>query len=372
MSEDYIVIGQDAATIGANASAGAVHVYDAATRTLLRTLSEPSPNRTGWFGEGVATAGDYILAGAYGRSQAAHLFDAATGALLHSFAPAAPDTSDNYGFNVAVSATHSLVGAFGADGPVAEAGRAYLYDNVSGALAQEFVSPDPQFGGWFGADVALSPGMALVGAVHEGGAAGVNDSGAAYLFDTADGALLRSFYNPDPEAFDYFGNSVALDDGFALIGAHGDEAAGVNAGAAYLFDAATGALLHRLSAPETDDYDQFGFDVALADGKALVGAYTRDGGVGAAYLFDALTGELLQSFTNPDGAEADNFAESVALSAGFAVFGAQRDDTAAGSGSAYAFELASATQDVPAPPAALLLPAGLAALALRRRSRRRG
>ncbi|MGF1634118.1 MAG: FG-GAP repeat protein, partial [Phycisphaerae bacterium] len=64
-----------------------------------------------------------------------------------------------------------------------------------------------------------------------------NASGSAYLFDATSGALLVKLTAPDGAEGDEVGISVALDGGLALIGAWGDDnGGGTDAGAAYLFD----------------------------------------------------------------------------------------------------------------------------------------
>ena len=45
------------------------------------------------------------------------------------------------------------------------------------------------------------------------------DAGAAYLFDGPTGALLRTFYNPSPAATDCFGYTVAAAGHNVLLGA---------------------------------------------------------------------------------------------------------------------------------------------------------
>jgi hypothetical protein len=99
------------------------------------------------------------------------------------------------------------------------------------------------------------------------------NAGAAYLFDTVSGALLHTFLNPTPELNNTFGNndnfgfSVALSATRIAIGAPNE--GGVNRfhnGAVYLYDLATYDLQHaRHSYAFKSDFEEFpGNDVALS------------------------------------------------------------------------------------------------------------
>ncbi len=81
---------------------------------------------------------------------------------------------------------------------------------------------------------------------------------------------------------------MSLNGGTALIGANGDDDNELNSGSAYLLDTFTGDLLHKLTAPDGANNDQFGGSVAISGGTALIGAHFDDdngSGSGSAYLF---------------------------------------------------------------------------------------
>jgi hypothetical protein len=71
---------------------------------------------------------------------------------------------------------------------------------------------------------------------------------------------------------------VALFGNFALISTINDDTAALNAGAAYLFDTTTGALLHTFLNPTPElnnsfgNNDNFGFSVALSGTQLAIGA----------------------------------------------------------------------------------------------------
>ena len=194
-------------------------------------------------------------------------------------------------------------------------------------LLHTFLNPTPANNDFFGSSVSLSGDVALVGAPNND--AGGSNSGAAHLFDTKTGALLHTFLNPTPDDSDFFGRSVSLSGDIALVGSLNDDAGEVNSGAAHLFDAKTGALLHTFLNPTPDDSDLFGISVSLSGDLALVGAVGDDAGEvnsGAAYLFDTNTGALLQTFLNPTPAPRDGFGAPVSLSESGVLVGANTEE----------------------------------------------
>ena len=91
--------------------------------------------------------------------------------------------------------------------------------------------------------------------------------------------LTLTIPNPAPAASDEFGYSVAAVGGKVLVGAWADDPGGVtDAGSAYLFDGATGALLLTIPNPAPDAGDLFGNAVAAVGGNILVAAYGDDPG----------------------------------------------------------------------------------------------
>ena len=64
------------------------------------------------------------------------------------------------------------------------------------------------------------------------------ETGVAYVFDAASGSLVHTLANPTPGYFDSFGNAVAISGNTVIVGAQweGDRTPAV-VGDAYLFDA---------------------------------------------------------------------------------------------------------------------------------------
>jgi len=344
LSEDRILIGAG----GDNSEAtddGPAYLYDATTGALLQTFNNPTPAFRDRFGYSVSISGDNVLigapwdnAGAYDAGSA-YLFDATTGVLLHTFNNPTPAMGDIFGGSVSISGDNILIGASYDDTSAYNAGSAYLYDVTTGALLHTFNNPTPEDYDHFGISISLSGNKVLIGAPYDDTEA--TNAGAAYLYDTTTGALLQTFNNPTPEDNDWFGQDVSISGDKVLISAFRDDTGAYDAGSVYLFDATTGVLLHTFNNPTPEFSDNFGSSGSLSDDKVLIAASTDDTGAvnaGSVYLYDATTGALLQTFNNPTPGASDYFGAAVSISSDKIVIGAPNDDDGAtNAGSAYLY-----------------------------------
>ncbi len=201
-------------------------------------------------------------------------------------------------------------------------------------------------GARFGNAVSVTGNALIVGAnLHDGVAA---DAGAAYIYQKQGESWQESavLFAEDAEAGDGFGVSVAIDGGFAIVGALGDDEAGNNAGAAYVYQqqGATWVPHTKLVASDGKANDGFGFSVDIHGSLAIVGARGVDengNSSGAAYIFLYANDDWVQldKLTPRDGSSGDLFGSSVAISDFFAVVGAVLADGAvSGTGVAYVFQ----------------------------------
>ena len=152
----------------------------------------------------------------------------------------------------------------------------------------------------------------------------------------------------DGDADDFFGYSVSVSGDTLMAGAPTKDS--FNVGAAYSFvrDQGSWSQEARLEASDATSSDFFGWSVSLSGGTALIGARGDDDrgqGSGALFVFE----RSLDTWTEKmklgagDGAVNDHLGSSVALSGNHALASApDDDDNGLGSGSAYVFELAPA------------------------------
>jgi hypothetical protein len=366
ISNTYAIVGARYEDDAGGSQSGKAYIYNAATGTLLHTLNNPNAYSTSafdFFGSSVAISDTRAIVGAFFEDDAggldsgkAYIYNPATGALLFTLNnpnPVGTSANDYFGSSVAISDTYAIVGAYqeNASGVVLDAGKAYIYNAATGSLLHTLDNPNAYSTGsfdYFGYSVAISNSRAVVGAWGEDDANGTT-SGKAYIYNAVTGALLYTLNNPNPVGTsnsDYFGYSVAISTTYAIIGAWGEDG---QSGKAYIYNVATGALLHTLNNPNaygTTTTDRFGWSVSISDTYAVVGAYLEDdaGGIesGKAYIFDVSTGALLQILDNPNATSTsvgDEFGQSVAIAGSRVIVGVPSEDdiSATSSGKSYIF-----------------------------------
>jgi hypothetical protein len=266
---------------------------------------------------------------------------------------------DRFGYSVALSGDTALVGAALDDTPAgANAGSAYVFTRSGSTWSEQakLATSDGATNDYFGISVALFGDTAVVGAHGDDTAAGT-DAGSAYLFTRSGSTWSQQtkLAASDGAAEDRFGNSVALTGDTALIGAYLDNS---DRGSAYVFtrSGSTWSQQAKLTASDAAVSDLFGNSVALSDDTALVGAHWDDTAAGtdagSAYVFTRSGSTWTQQakITASDGAPTDRFGYSVAVSGDTALIGAYWDDTpnqagepAANQGSVYVFRLSDSS-----------------------------
>ncbi len=268
---------------------------------------------------------------------------------------------DFFGEAVDISGDIAVVGAYGYDTALTDAGAAYAFDySGSWSTGTRLISEAPEELGSFGDSVAVESGttnMIVVGAPFETPTTGVSTGGKAYAFPGTplwatdqEGVELRA---NAPAAGDWLGWSVAIDGDAILAGA---PQVG-NIGATYVFTRPASIAILELYEVATllpsdgTSGDFFGGSVALSSGYAIVGSPSAGGIVsttlsGAAYVYIRPTGTWTNTIEAAklipsDGANTDNFGESVGLAGTSFVAGAPTDDgqSTVDSGSAYVFTL---------------------------------
>lgn len=253
---------------------------------------------------------------------------------------------DEFGAALALSDRWLAVGEPSNNEQTSNAGAIHVFDARTGKLARKLFASDPPASRQFGSSLALSGNLLFAGAPADNtlGAG----TGAVYVFNLANGKQIAKWTADDAAANSGFGNSLAVSGNLALIGAFSDDGIANNAGAAYVFDIASGQQLHKLTASDAAAGHIFGQSAALKNGVALIGAINADGavaGTGAAYLFDATTGEEIDKLFAAAGVNNDAFGYGVALDGGLAFVSAPVHDAVfANEGAVFAFDLATGSE----------------------------
>ena len=290
---------------------------------------------------------------------------------------------DQFGVSVAVDGDTAVVGADRAND---RRGSVYIFTrNSTGDWTQQVKLDGEETGDQFGWSVAVDGDTVVVGAHAFDGEDASNttlvNSGAAYVITKPDtdangdgstdwtdwnsldddgrAGLTAKLTPTVPEAYAFFGGSVALDDSTLVIGSRLADVGGyLSAGAAYVFtkDSVTGVWSQaaKLTASDGSPLAYLGYSVAVDGDTVLAGAfgsYTEFGrtGNGSAYVFAKpasgwADGNETTKLTASDLQPSDYFGFSVALDGDTAVIGARQHNdpgTGAGSGAAYVFTRAS-------------------------------
>lgn len=260
--------------------------------------------------------------------------------------------TQQFGQRVGISDNHVIVGTdfFREDINTPNSGRAFIYEVTTGNLLHTLENPN--FTGtvvsdYFGSSVDICDKYAIVSARLED-TDGTN-SGVAYIYDPTSGSLLHVLTNPNAYSTtdnDQFGFDAKICDEYAIVSAGGeDDAGGTSSGAAYIFNPKTGELLHTLENPTPSNIsssDQFAH-LGISKKYSIVSAPFEDdtySGSGAAYIFDNATGSLLHTITNPNAtgtSASDNFGRGVSISDDYAVIGALGEDVGAVNNAGYAY-----------------------------------
>lgn len=285
-----------------NPGQGRLYILDPATRKILRTIDDPTPQANARFGFWSAALGSTGEFAASADAQTVDsnkaqgqvfIFDGKTGALRMTINDPDPQTKADFGGNVISPGDLNGDGfpdvVVTASGAQDGAGMAYAFDGKTGRLLYRVPNPDPTQPSAFGF------GAAEVGDVNGDGMGdyqigapfftdqGVAKAGRSYIFSGKTGQLLYTLANPDPTTNARFGQADS--DGIApgpvsgpksppgiyVDGFLSNDATVMNAGLGYLFSGKTGQLITRLHDPTPQIGGQFG----VAD--AQVPNFGKDG-----------------------------------------------------------------------------------------------
>lgn len=257
---------------------------------------------------------------------------------------------DNFGYSAAIYGNTLLVGAHRADiDGVIDAGAAYVYVmNDEGWSEQAKLVVEPFFeGDTLGGIVALNNNIAVLGMMRRDEKG--KDSGAVVTFEREMNKWEQRqiLTASDTSSGDAFGQTIALNERFLVIGAPRHDASGEDSGAAYVFERLNDEWHYqtKLVASHGKTGDLFGISVAIDGHTILVGADLDDEraeDAGAVYVFTFNNTQWKQEakLMASDGGKEDIFGVRVALSKDTALISARRDDTeelGVDAGSAYIF-----------------------------------
>lgn len=266
------------------------------------------------------------------------------------------DIDDRFGQSVSISGDCAVVGAWLNDASGVNSGSIYVFYRYNGGTEDwgqqaRLEASDAAAQDRFGYSVSINGEYIIAGAIGDD-----NYKGSAYIFKYKNSAWTQQakLTAADGATSDKFGTSVSTDGYYAIVGARLNDEKGEDAGAAYIYepnktDSNNWDQKAELTASDAAENDYFGTSVAIGQGRALVGAYANDdngSSSGSAYIFEPNEinpDDWIQSakLTAPDANAGDYFGFSVAVGIGRqAIVGARGDDdNGSDSGSAYIFKL---------------------------------
>lgn len=276
-----------------------------------QTYSSPNTEVSGFFGYDVAVIGDLtgdgmpdLIVGAHQEDDNAffdtgrvYVVNGATGAILRTIVSPQQQAYGHFGY--AVAGIGDVTGdgipdlAAGAPNESSYSGRVHFFNGSTGVLIRTLISPNTQNNGGFGKEVSTLRDITgdgirdvIVGADNED-APGSGFNGRVYVFNGATGALVHTLNTPNPATGGRFGEH-AVDvgdvsgDGISdiIVGAHIEDNTERSDGSVYVFNGATGLRIYTLLSPNPTSLGSFGWAVAG------VGDLTGDG------LSDILVGSF--------------------------------------------------------------------------------
>jgi len=209
------------------------------------------------------------------------------------------------------------------------------------------IASDGGVGDEFGNAVAIDGQYMLIGADHHDGTAG--NTGAVYVFDVATGLELYKFTGSDENLENRLGAVVAIEGTTAMGGAaFNTNENGEYAGAVFVFDVTTGIETMKLTADDGHTDQNFGSAVAIDGNTLLIGALGDNHAgdyAGAAYLIDMTTGEELFKLTAHDPFSRHYFGSAGDIEGDYAVVGAWADnDQGSMAGAVYVYDTSTGVE----------------------------
>jgi len=320
---NYIVIRDPYATVGGRSWAGQVVVYNTTTGTT-RTIKSPNPIANEQFGSSLQIDGNYIVIGdqnatVAGQSKAGQVvvYNTITGTTSNITAPT-PIANDQFGSSTPiVDGNYIVIGDQNATvGGRSWAGQVVVYNTTTGATST-ITSPNPIANDQFGSSTPIVDGNYIVIPEPYATVAGQSKAGQVVVYNTTTGAT-SAITAPNPTAYEQFGLGTSIGNGnLILIRDPGATVAGQSkAGQVVVYNTTTGAT-SAITAPNPTAYDDFGSSTPIVDGNlilipapgATVAGQTRAGQV---VVYNTTTGAT-SAFTSPNPIANDDFGSSTPI-----------------------------------------------------------
>ncbi len=339
VDDDTLVVGDGYATIGENIGQGSVYVFtrNGGVWTFQQKLTAFDGGYFELFGFSVALDGDTLVAGAKNATIGGKIYQGSVYVFTRNdgvwtfqqklFADDG-DSPDHFGQAVALSGDTLVIGAHNDKiGTNYAQGSVYVFTRSNGfwSFQKKLTAADGSGQDFFGFAVALSGDTLVAGAKYDTIGANVKQ-GSVYVFTRNGGVWTFQQKLTDSEGgtLDYFGESVALNGDILVVGAWGDTIDDkIKQGSVHIFTriSATWTQHPRLTAYDGEQYDEYGFSVALSGDTLVVGARGDDTTTmhqGSVYVYTRPTCPTLTfaPASLPIGASGTSYQQQIAVSGG--------------------------------------------------------
>jgi hypothetical protein len=242
---DFLAVGADLDS-GGGSNRGAVYVYE---RTGLNTwgnatkITASDAADDDRFGLYVSINGDYLVVGAPDRDSggsnrgAAYVYERTTGNTWTNETILTHSDSANFD-NLGVVAIYGDYLVAGTTLKNSNTGAVYVYERTTGNTwtnETKLTASDAAVDDEFGSDIAIYKDHIVVGTQGNGDAPFTKK---AYVFERQSGnawSEVTIFRDPDSGGGNTFGNSVAIDESYIVVGDRRSDNAANNAGTAYVY-----------------------------------------------------------------------------------------------------------------------------------------
>lgn len=298
---NYILVGSPNSDDGGESS-GSVDVFELSNGVWNHHTHITATDGTAgdYFGSSVAVTDDYLAIGAkYNaangtKAGAAYVYRLVDGVWKKQTKLLASDGADNanFGVSVDIDGDKIIIGASGHTENWVATGAAYLFTLEDGIWEEhsKILPPDGAAQDMFGFSVALSDKYLVIGSYLDDDSG--TSSGSVYVYNcTEDGPVYSDKLTP-PSGFSgsYFGYCVAVAGDIIGVGEYGDSSVATWAGSIVVYRNEDGVWtkVGKLTANDGASMDRFGYSIAVADARVIIGAYAKTTTAtsgGAAYIF---------------------------------------------------------------------------------------
>ncbi len=296
---------------------------------VIATLQSPVPSDAGWFGYDLALYEDLLLIAEEEADQGdlrsvgrAYIYDSDWNLVATLQAPN-PETRDRFksadmwGDTIAIGCIMNVE-------DIRDAGKVYIFDS-EGVLLTTIQSPEPEIDGVFGNELYYNRDTLLVGECWKNDQ-GVVDAGVVHVFNS-EGDFLRTIHSPSPIVTGVFGNSIAANDEFILVGESGGDLPNEE-GNVHVYDVDYN-LVTTLHSPDSQVRSWFGTCVTNSGDHVVIGERwaSVDGHekAGRAHIYDT-NWNLVATLQSPTPEFNGEFGFNTAIGGGLVVIGERNGD----------------------------------------------